>query len=420
MSLSNRQFKILEAIITDYIETAEPIGSRTIAKKSGLGISSATIRNEMSDLEEMGFISQPHTSSGRIPSGLGYRLYVDSMMQSPELSAENAMFLQKMIIDNIYQMEFMMQETAKALSRLTRYPAIVSEPFLKKTKIQHIQLVLLDDNQLLLVLVTDTKAVKNQIVNLQAAPGYGELTLLTGHLNHCLAGLSIKEISRELIDKLLGLFGANAHILMPVLGAVSDMIQAEDDVRVFTSGTKNILAFPEFADIRKAEPIFHALEDRNLLFEILGRDLGEGISVVIGEENSIDVLKNCSLIRANYSVDNKGTGCIAIIGPMRMNYAQAVSAMSGILQNINHVKYALKLQGDDRMKRYANRGGNSNVLYYDYGVDYIMVQFSSGKPYTYSHASAGADNVEQMKSLADSGAGLNSFIMRNVKTRYVK
>ena len=343
MSLSQRQFKILEAIITDYIETAEPIGSRTIAKKAGLGISSATIRNEMSDLEEMGFVSQPHTSSGRIPSWLGYRLYVDTMMQSPELSAEDAMFLQKMIIDNIYQTEFMMQETAKALSRLTRYPTIVSEPFLKKTKIQHIQLVPLDDKQLLLVLVTDTKAVKNQIVNLQAAPGYEVLTLLTQHLNHTLAGLSIKDITREVIDKLLAKFGANAHILMPLLGAISDMIQAEDDVRVFTSGAKNILAFPEFADIRKAEAIFHALEDRNLLFEILGRDQNEGISVVIGEENSIDVLKACSLIRANYSIDNKGTGCIAIIGPMRMNYAQAVSALAGILQNLQSVTHALGL-----------------------------------------------------------------------------
>jgi len=345
MTLSIRQFKILEAIITDYIETAEPIGSRTIAKKSGLGISSATIRNEMSDLEEMGFISQPHTSSGRIPSGMGYRLYVDSMMQNMELSAETALFLQKMIIDNITHVEFMMQETARALSFLTRYPTIVSEPFIKKTKIQHIQLVPLDDKSLVLVLVTDTKAVKNQVVNLQAAPGYAELNQLSFHLNQNLAGLSIKEINRALIDKLLRFFGGSAHILMPVLGAVSDLIQAEDDVRVFTSGVKNILAFPEFADIRKAEAIFHALEDRAMLFEILGQDNAtpEGISIVIGEENNIDVLKNCSLIRANYSIDKQGQGSIAIIGPMRMNYVQAVSALTGILQNMQSVKRALEI-----------------------------------------------------------------------------
>jgi len=343
MNLSDRQFKILKAIITDYIETAEPIGSRTIAKKSGLGISSATIRNEMSDLEEMGFISQPHTSSGRIPSSRGYRLFVDSMMQSLQLSDHDAMFLQRMIIDNIYQIEFMMQETAKALSLLTRYPAIVSEPYLKKTKIKHVQLVPLDEKSLLLVLVTDTKAVKNQIINLQAAPGYETLTQLSFHLNQHLTGLTIKEINRGLIDKMLGIFGNAAHILMPILGAISDMIQAEDDVRVFTSGVKNILAFPEFADIRKAEAIFHALEDRASLFEILGQDAFEGISIVIGEENNIDLLKNCSLIKANYTIDNQSTGSIALIGPMRMNYAQAVSVLSGILQNMQSVTHALGL-----------------------------------------------------------------------------
>ena len=375
MNLSIRKVKILEAIITDYIETAEPIGSRTIAKKSGLGISSATIRNEMSDLEDLGLISQPHASSGRVPSWMGYRLYVDSMMRHRQLTSEEALLLQKMIIDNIYQIEFMMQETAKMLSSLTRYPAIVSEPYLKKTKVKHVQLVPLDEKSLILVLVTDTKAVKNQIVNLQAAPGYEALTQLSQYLNQHLAGLSIREINRQLIDKLLVVFGKNAHVLMPILGAISDTIQAEDDVRVFTSGVKNILAFPEFADIRKAEAIFQALEDRASLFKILGQEslpnegspeeaesgftprlyakgdmaagsashLIEGIQVTIGEENNLDLLKTCSLIKANYTLDNKSTGCIALIGPMRMDYAQAVSVLAGILQNMQSVTHALEL-----------------------------------------------------------------------------
>jgi len=343
MDLTSRKFKILEAIITDYIETAEPIGSRTIAKKSGLGISSATIRNEMSDLEEMGFINQLHTSSGRVPSGRGYRMYVDTMMQSRSLTSDEAFLLQKMIIDNIYQIEFMMQETAKMLSHLTRYPVIMSEPYLKKTKIKHVQLVPLDEKSLLLVLVTDTKAVKNQIVNVNAAPDYEVLTMLSYHLNAFLAGLSIREINRPLIDKLLVKFNTCAHILMPILGTISDMIVTEDDVRVYTSGVKNILAFPEFADIRKAEAIFHALEDRASLFEILGQDSYEGIQIAIGEENNIDLLKACSLIRTNYTIDNQSTGAIAIVGPMRMDYSQVVSVLSGILQNMQRVTVALGL-----------------------------------------------------------------------------
>ncbi|MCL2839251.1 MAG: heat-inducible transcriptional repressor HrcA [Defluviitaleaceae bacterium] len=352
MLLNDRKLKILQAIITDYIETAEPIGSRTIAKKYGLGISSATIRNEMSDLEDLGLISQLHTSSGRVPSGKGYRFYVDSMMQRRSLTADEALFLQRMIIDNINQTEFMMQETAKALARLTNYPTIVSEPNTKKITIKHVQLIPLDEKSILLVLVTDNKTVKNQVVNLNDAPGYEMLTHLTGLLNNHLAGLSIREINRELIDKMLAEFGAQAHVLMPLLGIIADMIQAEDDVRVFTSGVKNILAFPEFADIRKAEIIFQAFEDRESLFAILGApttaihskavDFG-GIQIVIGEENNLDLLKNCSLIKANYTIDNQSTGCIALIGPMRMDYAQAVSVLSGILQNLQHVITALDL-----------------------------------------------------------------------------
>ena len=345
MFLNDRKLKILQAIVTDYIETAEPIGSRTIAKKYGLGISSATIRNEMSDLEDMGLISQPHTSSGRIPSGKGYRFYVDSMMQKRSLTSDEALFLQRMIIDNINQTEFMMQETAKALARLTNYPAIVSEPNMKKIKIKHVQLVPLDEKSILLVLVTDNKTVKNQVVNLDDAPGYEALNHLTLLLNRFLAGKSIREINREIIDKMLMEFGNRAHVLMPLLGIIADMIQAEDDVRVFTSGVKNILAFPEFSDIRKAEAIFHALEDRESLFAILGAPISSGgIQIVIGEENQLDLLKNCSLIKANYTIDNQSTGCIALIGPMRMDYSQAVSVLSGILQNLQHVITALGLE----------------------------------------------------------------------------
>ena len=344
MVLSARQIKILEAIVTDYIETAEPIGSRTIAKKSGLGISSATIRNEMSDLEDMGLISQPHASAGRIPSGRGYRLYVDSMMQRRQLDSDISLFLQKMIIENIHQVEFMMQETAKALSFLTNYPAIVSEPYLKKTKIKHMQLMPMDEKSILLVLVTDTKAVKNQIVNVKVAPNYETLNQLSIQLNVHLAGLGIQEINRNLIEQMLAVFGKFAHILMPILGVISDMIRAEDDVRIFTSGAKNILNFPEFADIRRAEAIFHALEDRASLLEILGQDASlDGVQIAIGEENSLELLKNCSLIRANYTIDNNSTGSIALIGPMRMDYAQAVSVMLGVLQNMQRVKHALEI-----------------------------------------------------------------------------
>ena len=341
MTLSDRQFRILEAIINDYIKTAEPIGSRTIAKKYAMGISSATIRNEMSDLEDLGFITQPHTSSGRIPSQKGYRFYVDSMMPYKPLTPDDSLQLQRMILNNIYQVEHMMKETATALARLTRYTAIVSEPYLKKTKIKHVQLIPVDEKTIFIVMVTDTKSVKNQPLTLPDTPEYGEYNRLSHILTEHLSGKTIREIDRPLINELLKSFGQCAHILMPILGVIVGLIQDEDDMRVFTSGAKNILAFPEFADIRKAEAIFQALEERDALIAILGQSQTDDIQIIIGTENNMDILKDCSLIKASYSIDNQSTGSIALIGPTRMDYGHAVSVLKGILQNIKHVLKAL-------------------------------------------------------------------------------
>ena len=346
--LNARKFKILQTIINDYIETAEPVGSRTIAKKYDIGVSSATIRNEMSDLEDMGLINQLHTSSGRVPSEKGYRYYVDCMMQRRVLTSEEALFLQSMVMDNITKTEVLVQTTAKALSRLTNYPAVVSEPKMEKTKIKHVQLVPLDEKSMLLVLVTNKKTVKNQVVTLEAAPGYEVLTKLSKFLNTYLAGLTIKEIDRGIIDKLLSLFGKEAYVLMPILGVVADMISALDDVKVYTSGVKNILAFPEFSDLRKAEEIVHAFEDRQFLFELLGKTGPEDIQIVIGNENNIDLLKACSLVKSDYTIDNQSTGRIAIVGPMRMDYCQAVSVLYGILQSISVVVNALGLTAEGK------------------------------------------------------------------------
>jgi len=341
MALTGRKFNILEAIVTDYIRTAEPVSSRTIAKKYGLGISPATIRNEMSDLEDMGYITQPHASAGRIPSEKGYRLYVDSMMLRRALTHDETLLLQRMMIDNINQIEYMMEETAKAISRLTNYPAIISEPRLEKTKIRHVQLLPLDEKAVVLVLVTDTKAVKNQVVHLQAAPDYTRLTQLSFLLNRKLKDKAIRQIDRATVDALLESFNGQAYVLLPVLDVMADMIQAEDNVRVFASGVKNMLAFPEFADVRKATAIFQALEERDVLITLLGQAPSEGIQIVIGNENPVEPLKGCSVIKANYSIDRQSTGCIGVIGPTRMDYAQTVSVLEGILLNINCVIRAL-------------------------------------------------------------------------------
>ena len=179
MKLNDRKIKILEAIITDYVATAEPVGSRTIAKKYDLGISPATIRNEMSDLEEMGLIEQPHTSAGRIPSQMGYRMYVDNMMHKRVLTSEEVEFLKNAISLNVDRIEYLMQQTAKALSMLTNYTTIVTEPKSTRVKIKHIQLVPIDNNTVAAVVVTDSKAIKNHIIKAKAIPDISQKMLTT-------------------------------------------------------------------------------------------------------------------------------------------------------------------------------------------------------------------------------------------------
>ena len=339
-SLNERKTKILQAIVMDYIATAEPIGSRTIAKKYDLGISSATIRNEMSDLEDMGLIKQPHTSSGRVPSDMGYRLYVDKLMNHRQLTEDETMFLQRMIMNNIHHVDYLMQETAKAMAYLTRYAAIVSEPREKKPTIKHVQLMPIDEKSILVIWVTDTKAVKNKTVFIQDPPDYDKLTELAKILNKALQNKTIEEINRGIVDRLLESFGKNAHLLMPILGVLADALKAEG--QVYTSGVNNFLAFPEFADRDKVQAVFEALEERDMLVSLFGKNFRhtDDIQIIIGTENKVESLQNCSVVKANFKLGNQG-GAIGIIGPTRMDYSQAVSVMKGMLHNIKAVIEAL-------------------------------------------------------------------------------
>ena len=339
MLLNDRKAKILEAIVMDYIATAEPIGSRTIAKKYNWGISSATIRNEMSDLEELGLIIQPHASSGRVPSDSGYRLYVDRMMRHRALTEEETIFLQRMIMANIHHAEYLMQETAKAIAALTRYATIVSEPREKKATIKHVQLMPMDERSILVVCVTDAKAVKNKTLFVQDPPDYDTLSRLSKVLNTHLQNQEVESIGEHIMAELLLAFEKNEHLLMNVLGVITEAAKSED--KVYTSGVTNFLAFPEFADRNTLEKVFQALEERDMLVTLFEGEPTEGIQIIIGAENHVEPLKNCSIIRANYSMGNRSAGSIGIIGPTRMDYAQAVSVMNGILLNINKVIDAL-------------------------------------------------------------------------------
>ncbi len=337
MALNDRKIQILQAIINNYIETAEPVGSRTIAKKYNLGISSATIRNEMSDLEEMGFILQPHASSGRIPSDMGYRLYVDHLMQKKELGEEEQRYLQSIISRDISQIDFLMEETAKALSVLTNYTTIISEPKGQRTRMKQIRLIPLDSVSVLLVIATEGNFIKNHVIKMGCVPTEEKIFDIGICLNRLLQGCALREIDTPLVARMQEELWEYRELLPPILKAIETTMRSAEKVQLHMSGTKNILAFPEFADIQKAKSLFQALEEKDVLVTLLEESKNNDLQVLIGSENTVQSMQDCSVITATYKMGDNTRGTIGIVGPTRMDYSQVISVLNGMVQNIEKV-----------------------------------------------------------------------------------
>jgi len=262
-------------------------------------------------------------------------------MHYRELTQNEISYLHKLILSNINQIDYLMQETARALSILTNYTAIVSEPQVKKTKIKRVQLVPLDVNSVVLVLITDSKAIKNLVVNIPRAPDYEELNRYTAALNSRLAGHTIEVIDDETAEDLLDEFNMDKRVLFPLLTAILENLQTEEDVTIYTSGAKNILGFPEFSNVEKAKAVFQALEEKKLLITLLGGESSDNIRIVIGAENTLAQLQDCSIVTANYRLDGSTYGSIGVIGPTRMDYMQAASMLNGVINIINQTLKAL-------------------------------------------------------------------------------
>lgn len=335
MILDDRKIKILHAIIKDYILTGEPVGSRTISKKYELGVSSATIRNEMSDLEEWGFIIQPHTSAGRIPSDKGYRLYVDQLMEHLSINEVNMQIIDQLLQQKVDQIDILMKEVAKLLSLYTNYTSIVSSPVIHKTKIKHMQLIPLDAHSIILIIVTDANLVTNNVIKMDIPADQNTLNKLSAMLNDSLKGLTMEQINLPVIQELKVKMGIYGEIVNPIFDAVAKTIQTKITPEVYLSGTMNMLDFPEFSDIVKAKQLFHTLEEKDLLMSILTKNASKGINITIGEENEIEEIKNCSLITASYEIGGRKVGTIGIIGPTRMEYEKVVSILSYISSNMD-------------------------------------------------------------------------------------
>ncbi len=335
VELDERKVKILQAVVRNYLETGEPVGSRTISKYTDLNLSSATIRNEMADLEEMGYILQPHTSAGRIPSDKGYRLYVDKMLEEKEKEVEE---MKELLLEKEDKMDNLLKQVAKVLAVNTNYATMISAPKYSGNKLKFIQLSRVDTEQVLAVIVTEGNVIKNHMINTEEALDDETILKLNILLNTHLNGLSIEEINLAMIAGLKKMAGIHSDIVSNVIDAVAEAIHSDEDLEIYTSGANNFLKYPELADKENAVSLLHAFEEKEPLNELALTNLAgnnTGIQVYIGDETPVEGLKNCSVVTATYELDEGMKGTIGIVGPKRMDYDKVVGTLKNMMSQLD-------------------------------------------------------------------------------------
>ena len=339
IELNERQKKILKAIIKTYLETGEPVGSRTISKYADLNVSSATIRNEMSDLTDMGYILQPHTSAGRIPSDKGYRLYVDELMNEKE---EEIAQIKELMIQKTDKMEKVLKKVVQILASNTNYATMITVPQYSGNKLKFIQLSRVSELQLLAVVVAEGNIIRNQIINLEEEMDDETILKLNLLLNTNLNGLPIADINLGMIARLKEQAGIHSSVVATVLDEVANTIQVdEDDTEIYTSGATNIFKYPELADKTRASELISAFEEKKQLVELLKESMEDsestGLQVYIGNETPLQTMKDCSVVTATYELGDGMKGTIGIVGPKRMDYENVVDSLKTLKEQLDNV-----------------------------------------------------------------------------------
>ncbi len=337
MDLDERKQKILHAIIRTYLETGEPVGSRTISKCSDLKLSSATIRNEMSDLEEMGYIIQPHTSAGRIPSDKGYRLYVDHLMEEKEREVTE---LKELMIQKTDKLEQVLKQVVKVLASNTNYATMISAPQYHQNKLKFIQLSKVDEHQILAVIVAEGNVIRNKLIPLYEELDAETILKLNILLNTMLNGKTIAEINLQMISSMKEQAGIHSNIISDVVDAVAEAIHSDEGMEIYTGGATNIFRYPELSDNGKASELIQTLEEKQMLAELVTETLNKeekGIQVYIGSESPIQSMKDCSVVTATYELGQGLQGTVGIIGPKRMDYENVMRTLKTLMDQLDDV-----------------------------------------------------------------------------------
>lgn len=341
MELDDRKVRILKAIVSNYLETGEPVGSRTISKLADMNVSSATIRNEMADLEEMGYICQPHASAGRIPTDAGYRFYVDSIMADKDAMQIGIQEDRENLLQRVDKLEKLLKQVAKVLAANTQYATLVTMPQYNNT-VKFIQLSQVDETTLLAVIMVDGNIVKNKLIKTTYSLKNEEILKFNILLNTFLQGAALSDINLELIQTMKVQAGEYAEILETIFQGIMEAIHEADDLKVYTSGATNVLKYPELANTASAEKLLGTLEDiedkeefAKHVEDVIQQD--DDIQILIGKENSDENLKDCSLVTATYKMPEGAKGTIGIIGPKRMDYKKVVTMLKDLTGELDDI-----------------------------------------------------------------------------------
>jgi heat-inducible transcriptional repressor len=334
--LTDRQLLILQVIVDDFIQFAQPVGSRSLAKKDEISFSSATIRNEMADLEELGFIEKTHTSSGRIPSEKGYRYYVDHLLSPQKLDQHEIYTIKSIFAERIYEMEKIVQKSAMILSELTNYTAIVLGPEGRENKLRKIQIVPLNKETAVAIIITDTGHVENKMFYLPDSINASEIEKLVNILNDRLAGVPLDQLHDKMLKEVAVLLRQHIQNYDSMLNLMADSLKVSHNEKLFFGGKTNMLSQPEFHDIDKVRNLLKLIEQEDGFYDIIRKN-PTGIHVKIGRENNNSVMDDCSFITASYSIGKEQIGSIAILGPTRMEYSRVISLMQFLSKDLTTV-----------------------------------------------------------------------------------
>ena len=325
--LNDRKKKILQLIIEDYISTAEPVGSRTIARKYDLGISPATIRNEMSDLELLGYLEQPHTSAGRIPSAQAYRFYVDSLIEPGSLTDNDMALINGWYKERRRSIDDIFQSTAKILSRMTQNVSMVLANKDTSAVFRYIKFLPLDNTHAILCIVTDDGNIDNCVVEIPLGMRPEEMDYLAGRISRVLEGKELSEISDELLSALHMDVAEDKVLFTSFLQAIKRMNRKQNEQRVFFGGTKQLLNQPEFRDVERVKSLLGILEEEKVVRDLLVAGEDSGLKITIGTENKFTGIQDCSMVQATYRLNGKIVGTMAVLGPTRMEYGKVITVM---------------------------------------------------------------------------------------------